>query len=84
MRDPTADKLSTFTGGVDVEVTITNRGEAFDAQALGFLSAEPVAQTAFALDPGASTEETELSSGELRDLLNTLVGRLDALGVVKA
>lgn len=84
VRDPTADKLSTFIGGVDGEVTITNRGEALDAQALGFLGAEPVAQTAFALDPGASTEETHLRTGEVRDLLNTLIGQLDALGVVKA
>lgn len=82
VRDPTADKLSTFTGGVDGDVTITNRGEAFDAQQLGFLGAEPVAQTAFALDTGASTEETHLRTGEVRDLLNSLVEQLGRLGVV--
>jgi len=82
LRDRDADKLSAILGGVDGEVTITNRGEAFDAQELGFLGAEPVAQTAFALDPGASTEETHLRTGEVRDLLNSLVEELGRLGVV--
>ena len=82
LRNRDADKLSAFLGGVDGEVTITNRDAAFNASELGFLGATPGAQEAYAVDGAGRTDAWDCQLDSVTDVLNTLVTHLQKKGVL--